>query len=187
MWCRTVGIVATSMLFGCASITNDAYVPIAFSMSDGSEAECVMTNKRGRWTVEVPDSEMIRRSDDALMYDCETRDGRTATGAIQSTIGAKIVASAVFIDLGITDAITDKHREYPASFVIPIKATQVAESSASPTRNYRSQIRQIQDSMQCNDGARIVETTAESQKWELLCGDGESLEVRCFEDDCYIR
>jgi hypothetical protein len=36
-------------------------------------------------------------------------------------MGGKIVASAVFIDFGITDAIIDKHREYPASFVIPIK------------------------------------------------------------------
>ena len=33
----------------------------------------------------------------------------------------QIVASAVFLDFGITDAITDKHREYPASYVIPIK------------------------------------------------------------------
>ena len=40
----------------------------------------------------------------------------------RSTVGAKIVASAVFIDFGITDAITDKHRDYPASFVIPIPA-----------------------------------------------------------------
>ena len=40
---------------------------------------------------------------------------------IPSTMGAKIVASAVFLDFGITDAITDKHRKYPASFVIPIK------------------------------------------------------------------
>jgi len=36
--------------------------------------------------------------------------------------GAKIVASAVFIDFGITDAITDKHREYPSNYVIPMAA-----------------------------------------------------------------
>jgi hypothetical protein len=36
-------------------------------------------------------------------------------------MGAKIVASAVFIDLGIVDAITDKHRNYPASYIIPVK------------------------------------------------------------------
>jgi hypothetical protein len=64
---------------------------------------------------------MIRRSDDGLEYDCSTEDGRTASGMIPSTVGAKIVASAVFLDLGITDAITDKHREYPPSFVIPIE------------------------------------------------------------------
>ena len=47
---------------------------------------------------------------------------RTAFAAVPSTIGAKIVASAVFLDLGIADSITDKHRKYPSSFVIPIKA-----------------------------------------------------------------
>lgn len=64
---------------------------------------------------------MIRRSDDGLKYECTTEDGRSASGLIPSTIGAKIVASAVFIDFGITDAITDKHREYPSSYVIPIE------------------------------------------------------------------
>jgi hypothetical protein len=39
------------------------------------------------------------------------------------------VASAVFIDLGITDAITDMHREYPASFVVPLAAAEGAVSA----------------------------------------------------------
>lgn len=108
-------------LTGCASLTNDANVPVSLSMSDGSTAQCKLDNKRGRWDVKVPSTPMIRRSDDGLKYDCTTEDGRTASGLIPSTIGAKIVASAVFIDLGITDAITDKHREYPSSFVIPIE------------------------------------------------------------------
>jgi len=43
---------------------------------------------------------------------------------MESTIGAKIVASAVFLDLGITDAITDMHREYPASYVIPVQKAE---------------------------------------------------------------
>ena len=51
-----------------------------------------------------------------------TDDGRTAFASVPSTMGGKIIASAVFLDLGITDAITDKHREYPASYVVPIKA-----------------------------------------------------------------
>jgi hypothetical protein len=56
-----------------------------------------------------------------LKYDCKTSDGREAVGSMPSTVGAKIVASAVFIDFGITDMITDKHREYPSSYVIPMK------------------------------------------------------------------
>ena len=62
----------------------------------------------------------IRRSDDDLKYDCETEDGRKAFGSIPSSMGGKIVASAVFLDFGIVDSITDKHRDYPSSFVIPI-------------------------------------------------------------------
>lgn len=115
----TFGAVCFAMS-GCATLTNDANVPIAFSMGDGGSAKCSMRNKRGAWEVDVPTTAMIRRSDDALQFNCTTEDGRTASGAIPSTVGAKIVASAVFIDLGITDAITDKHREYPSSYVIPI-------------------------------------------------------------------
>ena len=106
---------------GCATLTNDAMVPVAFSFSDGSSGRCKLQNKRGTWDAHIPSSASIRRSDDQLKYDCETEDGRKAFGSIASTIGAKIVASAVFLDFGITDAITDKHREYPASFVIPIE------------------------------------------------------------------
>ena len=96
---------------GCATLTSDAMTPVAFSFSDGSSGECQLTNKRGVWSAEIPAVVSIRRSDDVLKYQCETQDGREAVGSIASTIGAKIVASAVFIDLGIVDAITDKHRE----------------------------------------------------------------------------
>ncbi|MEZ5567408.1 MAG: hypothetical protein R3E54_03540 [Halioglobus sp.] len=106
---------------GCASITNDPNVPVSLSMSDGSSAACELKNKRGNWSASVPATVMVRRSDDVLQYTCSTADGRRAVGSIPSSMGAKIVASAVFIDFGITDAITDLHREYPASFVIPLR------------------------------------------------------------------
>ena len=45
-----------------------------------------------------------------------------AFGSINSSIdGTKMGASVLFFDLGITDAITDKSRDYPASFVIPVE------------------------------------------------------------------
>lgn len=95
--------------------------PISLSLSDGSSGECTLTNKRGVWTAKVPGTILVRKSDDGLRYEVTTEDGRKAAGMIESTMGAKIVASAVFIDFGIVDAITDKHRKYPASFVVPIE------------------------------------------------------------------
>jgi hypothetical protein len=109
-------------LGGCASIVNDANIPLTFSFSDGTEGKCVLDNKRGRWEVDLPGTTMIRRSDDALKYECVTEDGRESIGSIASKMdAAKFGASVIFIDLGITDAITDKHRDYERNIVIPVK------------------------------------------------------------------
>jgi hypothetical protein len=115
---------------GCATLTEDAMTPIAVSFSDGSNGQCEFNNKRGLWRAEIPSTVSIRKSDDALIYRCTTDDGRSASGAIESEMGGKIVASAVFLDFGITDAITDKHRKYTASFVIPIPKVD----SSAPAR-----------------------------------------------------
>ena len=119
--------IGTVVLFsGCASIINDANIPLTFSFSDGSYGDCTFKNKRGAWNSVIPtQGVLIRRSDDALMYDCTTRDGRKAVGSIRSEIeGEKLAASVVFFDFGITDSITDKHRTYQGNVVIPVPAKQ---------------------------------------------------------------
>ena len=108
-------------LSSCASITNDAFVPMAISFSDGSSGTCQITNKRMSIEASIPSAPMVRRSDDNLQLNCKTDDGRTAIASVPSSMGGKIVASAVFLDFGIVDSITDKHREYPASYVVPVK------------------------------------------------------------------
>ena len=71
--------------------------------------------------VKIPSQPMIRRSDDALRFSCTTASGKKGFGSIPSEIeSGKLAGSVVFFDLGITDSITDKHRSYPASFVIPV-------------------------------------------------------------------
>ena len=117
----SLAIGAFLTLASCASITNDAYVPMAISFSDGSSGTCDISNKRMAIQAEIPSSPMIRRSDDNLVLRCKTEDGREGFASVPSSMGGKLVASAVFLDFGITDAITDKHREYPASFVVPVK------------------------------------------------------------------
>ena len=109
------------ILSACATIVNDPNTPVALSFSDGSDGTCTMTNKRGSWTGKVPGTFMIRRSDDTLQYNCKTNTGKTGIGGIASSMeGAKLGASVLFFDLGITDAITDKHRTYAPSFTIPV-------------------------------------------------------------------
>ena len=117
---QLLGLASLLIITSCASITNDAHVPVALSFSDGSNGTCEIENKRISANINVPSTPMVRRSDDNLRLRCETVHGRKVTTFIPSTIGAKLIASAVFLDFGITDSITDKHREYPASFVIPI-------------------------------------------------------------------
>jgi len=119
---NTIAIISLLCCGGCASIVNDANIPLTFSFSDGTEGKCVLDNKRGRWEVDLPGTTMIRRSDDALKYECVTEDGRESIGSIASKMdAAKFGASVIFIDLGITDAITDKHRDYERNIVIPVK------------------------------------------------------------------
>lgn len=118
---------AVISMTGCATIINDASIPMAFSFSDGSSGKCSFKNKRGVWSSDIPKAGvMIRRSDDILAYECSTEDGREAKGSVTSEIeGEKIVASVFFFDLGITDSITDKHRTYQGNIVIPVPAKTI--------------------------------------------------------------
>jgi hypothetical protein len=128
---KAAGFVAASaglLLSGCATIVNDSHIPLVFSFSDGSSGQCTFKNKRGAWSSQIPTTGvMIRRSDDALVYDCTTDDGRQVAGTVRSEIeGEKLAASIIFWDFGITDAITDKHRTYQGNVVIPVVVKKVA-------------------------------------------------------------
>ena len=119
---RQVLIAFFIFLTSCATIVNDANVPVTLSFSNGEEGTCNLSNKRISIQANLPGTTMVRRSDDALKYDCTTKSGKKAFGSIPSEIeGGKLGASVIFWDLGITDSITDKHRTYASSFVIPAK------------------------------------------------------------------
>jgi len=115
-------IFFSALTVGCATIVNDPNIPLTFTFSDGSAGHCEFKNKRGAWSADLPATNvMIRRSDDALLYECTTEDGREVSGSIRSEVeGEKMAASVIFWDFGITDAITDKHRTYQGNVVIPV-------------------------------------------------------------------
>jgi len=113
-----------SLTTGCVSTINDTNITLTFSFSDGSSGVYTFKNKRGVWNSSIPAQGVyFRRFDDALTYECTTLDGRKATGSVRSEIeGEKRAASVVFFDLGITDAITDKHRIYQGNIVFVVAA-----------------------------------------------------------------
>jgi hypothetical protein len=133
---KVFGIVALGSVVlttGCATIVNDANIPLAVSFSDGCEGQCTFKNKRGVWESDIPTpGVLIRRSDDSLLYECMTEDGRKVNGTVTSEVeGGKLAASIIFWDLGITDAITDKHRTYQRTIVIPVEPVSSSDQTAS--------------------------------------------------------
>jgi hypothetical protein len=117
--------LSTLAITSCATIVNDPMIPVTASFSDGTTGECEFQNKRGVWTSEIPSTVMIRRSDDALIYRCTTENGDKALGSITSEYEpGKFAASIIFWDLGITDAITDKHRTYQGNIVLPVSKSE---------------------------------------------------------------
>lgn len=113
-------IILVFAVSGCATLTNDALQPVAFKTlgCPDSGVQCVATNKRGQYEFTPPTSVLIRRSDDVLKVECQDANGKQHRESVASSIGITKMAMSVVLDLGITDAITDKHRSYPQQVLI---------------------------------------------------------------------
>ncbi len=167
-----LAVGAAFLVSGCATIVNDPMIPVAVTFSDGSAGECEFKNKRGVWESEIPTTGvLIRRSDDALLYNCSTDDGREATGSIRSEMeGGKMAASVVFWDLGITDAITDKHRTYQGNVVIPISPKNEADTivGAEADREPDDVYAKLEKLSDLKDRGIITEEEFDEEKKQLL-------------------
>ena len=108
------------ILASCATILNEREIDLKVSFDDDIAGTCNFKNKRSEANVNVPGTFKIRRSDDALKYECSTDDGRIAIGEIESLVEKKKFIPSFLLDLGISDMITDKHRFYPAENTIYI-------------------------------------------------------------------
>ena len=121
---KFVLLAALVGLTSCSSIVNESHLPINLSFSDNSGGECALRNKRESYQTQIPASVLVRRSDDPLVYDCTTSDGRKANDSINSKVGQTMAGNIIFGGgIGaVIDANNDMHREYPGSFVIPVVA-----------------------------------------------------------------
>ena len=117
-------LVIIFALSGCSTVLNESHIPITLSFSDNSAGNCELKNKRENYSTKIPATLSVRRSDDALIYDCTTADGRKANGAIKSSRDGSIWGNVI---LGggigaIVDAEKDMHRVYADAYVIPVVA-----------------------------------------------------------------
>ena len=121
---KFVLLAALVGLTSCSSIVNESHLPINLSFSDNSGGECALRNKRESYQTQIPASVLVRRSDDPLVYDCTTSDGRKANGSINSKVGQTMAGNIIFGGgIGaVIDANNDMHHEYSGSFVIPVVA-----------------------------------------------------------------
>ena len=112
---RLVAAAVAAMLTGCATLTNHATQPVHFATPEceTSNAKCLAYNKRGSWMFVPPETVLVRRSDDPLQVVCERSGGKPYRNETGSVIGPKFAASIVLVGVGLTDAVTDMHREYP--------------------------------------------------------------------------
>ena len=76
-------IISAAFLTSCATIVNDANVPVSLSFSNGEEGSCNLSNKRISMQASIPGTTMVRRSDDALRFDCKTKTGKKHSAAFQ--------------------------------------------------------------------------------------------------------
>lgn len=64
--------------------------------------------------------------------------------------------------------------------------TTQGATTVDPSPEFRTEVEQVAESMLCDGPMEMKAKTRESESWALDCGDGEVLEVRCFEGECYI-
>ena len=57
---RYAVLIITGLMFSsCATIVNDANVPVSLSFSDGSSGTCQLSNKRVSLSVKIPGQPLI--------------------------------------------------------------------------------------------------------------------------------
>lgn len=52
---------------------------------------------------------------------------------------------------------------------------------------HKNEVAELANAMECKEAVSLQEVTEESETWILQCGDGESLTIRCFDGDCYVK
>lgn len=87
--------LTNSMLFsGCATIVNVPNIPVTATFSDSNEGQCKFNHNHGVWNTDICGTDVIRRSDDPLIYACNTDDAGKSDGPIVSEFESRKFAAS---------------------------------------------------------------------------------------------
>ena len=120
--CAIAVVILAVTTAGCATFTNDPYQLVQFvaPYCGNKKIECTATNKRGAHEFSPPALVRIQRSDDDLNVVCKMKDTTQLLpkDKVRSRMQGSIYELAFALDLGIVDAVKDRHREYPDPIVL---------------------------------------------------------------------
>lgn len=118
-------------LSGCATVTESAQQEIevrsVLGHSEVGGVGCVLSNKNGRWFVTTPGRVLVRKSDDALTFDCARQGVGSSVETVASQYGVgKMIGNAVVSGgLGYyVDRRSGAGFDYPATVTVLMQAEQ---------------------------------------------------------------
>ena len=110
-------------LSGCASIIKGTTQQIAITTPPTDGANCVLSSKRGSWTVVSPGVAKVDKSKEDIQVRCTKTGWKDATATIPSsfegwTLGNLLIGGVIGVGV---DASTGAINEYPHAFQVPME------------------------------------------------------------------
>jgi len=147
-WRALLAVVAIGFLLpGCASIVRGSSQSILITTPPTTGADCILTSRRGSWSVITPGAVRVSKSKEDVTVTC-TKDGyEEAVASIPSEFEGWTVGNIVFgglIGLGV-DAATGAINNYPNAFQVrmtPVPGLPVL-AVAPPRAPIASAVRQV--------------------------------------------
>lgn len=132
-----VGVVATTVLSGCASIVNGTSQPISVTTPPVSGATCSLKNSKGEWYVNAtPGSAVVHRAYGPLTVNCKKSGYNTAIMTVKSSTKGMAFGNVVFGGIigGGVDMADGAAYDYPTPIVVPMSpvTAQNPAPQASP-------------------------------------------------------
>lgn len=187
---RSVVVAAVMGCSACTTVTRGSNESYGIHTNPPG---AIVTSSSG-FTCKTPCSVKVKRRSDFVLT-IEREGYETVTASVTSSIdgagGAGMAGNVLlggFVGAAVDAGTGAMHSHKPNPLVVNLARLEdvatAADSEQKPATLEGAQ--RIAESMECKQSIELESRGSESETWVLQCGDGESLNVRCFGADCYI-